>query len=61
MDGAGEIVLTCECGRFVKLPANTDAAGLKVYAAKHKAANEGQVSMAAIEEKKAELLKSLGV
>lgn len=59
VDGAGEIVLTCACGRFLKLPAGTDSAGLKAYIAAHKTANEGQVSAAALEAKKAELIAAL--
>ena len=59
VDGAGEIILTCACGRFVKLPAGTDAAGVKAYAETHKAANEGQISQESLEAKKAELLKGL--
>lgn len=61
VDGAGEIVLTCECGRFIKLPAGTDAKGLAAYVDAHGKANAGQVSVAAIEAKKAELLESLGI
>lgn len=59
VDGNGEITLTCECGRFIKLPATTDAAGLKAYIDEHKAANMGQISQDSIEAKKAELIAGL--
>lgn len=60
IDGMGEILLTCGCGRCIKLPADTDAAGIKAYAEAHKLGNEGQISVASIEAKKAELLAALG-
>lgn len=56
IDGNGEIVLTCDCGRFVKLPRDTTPDQLKAYIEAHKAANEGQISVASIEAKRAELL-----
>lgn len=70
IDGNGEIVLTCTenvgtekepeiCGRFVKLPAGTDAEGVKAYVAAHKESNQGQVSVEAAEAKKAQLLADL--
>jgi hypothetical protein len=60
IDGNGEIVLTsAETGRFVKLPATTTPDELKAYIAEHKAANEGQITVASIEEKKAELVAAL--
>lgn len=59
IDGNGEIVLTCGCGRFIKLPATTDAAGLKAYIDAHKTANEGQISVASMDAKKAALLDAL--
>lgn len=60
IDGNGEIVLTCvECGRFIKLPKGTDAAGIKEYIVKHKASNEGQVTLEAIEAHKAKILEDL--
>lgn len=60
IDGSGEIVLTCtETGAFLKLPAGTDAAGLKAYVEAHKASNEGQVTQESLDAKKAELLKGL--
>lgn len=55
----GEITLTCKCGRFLKLPGNTDGPGFKAFIAAHKAANMGQISLDAIEAKKAELLNAL--
>lgn len=60
IDGNGEIVLTSvESGSFVKLPADTDAAGLASFVAAYKSANEGQVSIASLEQKKAALLAGL--
>ena len=60
IDSNGEIILTCiETGRFVKLPKETDSEGLKAYIAAHKKANEGQVTQASIEARKAELLEGL--
>lgn len=59
IDGSRDIVLTCPCGRFIKLPAGTDAAGLKAYAETHRAANVGQVSVEKIEAEKAALLEGL--
>lgn len=68
----GEVVITCltilsekteeqpevRCERFIKFPNSVDAAKLKEYIAAHKTANEGQVSVQSIEDKKAELLKA---
>lgn len=59
IDGNGEIVLTCECGSFIKLPRGTDAEGLKAYVATHKAANEGQISVEALEAEKEKLFAGL--
>lgn len=60
IDGNGEIVLTCtETGRFLKFPKGTTADELKAKLAEHKAANEGQVSMEAVEAEKAALLEGL--
>lgn len=60
IDGNGEIVITSvESGRFIKLPKETDAAGLRAYIETHKAANEGQVSQESLDAKKAELLDAL--
>lgn len=60
VDGNGEVILTCACGRFTKLPGSTDAAGLQAYVAAHNASNVGQVTQESIDEKKAALLASLG-
>jgi hypothetical protein len=59
IDGNGEIVLTCPCGRFTKLPAGTDAAGLAAYIAAHKEENDGQISVASLDAKKADLIAGL--
>lgn len=61
IDGNGEVVLTCACGRFIKLPKGTTAEQLQQYAADHKAGNAGQVSVEKVEAEKAKLLESLGV
>lgn len=60
IDGSGEIVLTSvESGRFVKLPADTDSASLAAFIESHKAANEGQLTVEALDAKKAELIEGL--
>lgn len=60
VDGNGEIVLTClENGRFIKFPAGTDVATLKTLVAQHKIENEGKITVAAIEAKKAEIAAGL--
>ena len=56
IDGNGEVVLTCGCGRFVKLPKETTVDSLKAYIEAHKAANMGQISQESIDAKKDELL-----
>jgi hypothetical protein len=62
VDDNGEIVLTCsENGRTLKFPAGTTGAQLKQLLAKHKKANEGQKTVAALDAKKAALLADLGV
>ncbi len=55
----GEIQLTCDCGRFIKLPADTDAAGIQAYLKAHKESNVGQVSQKSIDEAREKLLDSL--
>lgn len=56
----GEIVLTCEeTGRFLKYAKGTTAEELKGLLAKHKEANEGQVTTEALDKQKDELLKGL--
>lgn len=70
IDGNGEVVLTCianvgteeepiECGRFLKFPKGTNAATLKESLAKHKAGNEGQITVESQEAAKDELIKGL--
>lgn len=60
IDGAGEIVLTCtETGRVLKFPKGTTGAELKVLLAEHKAVNEGDITVEAIEEQKAKLIEDL--
>ncbi len=60
IDGAGEIVLTCECGRFIKFPKGTTPEELKKLLEDHTVANVGQISMEAIEAEKAKLLEAFG-
>ena len=58
--GNGEIILTCEqTGRFLKFPKGTTGEVLKELLAKHKAANEGQVTAASLEAEKEKLLGDL--
>lgn len=59
IDGNGEILLTCLCGRFVKYPRGTDVETLKLEIAAHKESNAGQISIESIEVEKAELVKGL--
>lgn len=59
IDQNNEIVLTCACGRFLKFPAGTSADVMSGLLEKHKEANEGQVSVASIDEQKAELVNGL--
>lgn len=47
---SGEIVMTCECGRSVKMPAGLDKEGIDAYVKNHKEQNEGQVSVEAQEK-----------
>jgi hypothetical protein len=42
---SGEVVLTCECGEFVKFPTGIKKIELDKLIKKHKEANEGQISM----------------
>lgn len=58
-DEMGEIILTCECGRFLKLPKGTKAKELKDFVEAHKAVNQGQISTASLEAQKEELLNDL--
>lgn len=50
VDANGEVILTSPTGRVIKLPAGTTATQLKEFAAKHKAANEGQLSVEKLEQ-----------
>ena len=60
IDTNGEIVLTCtETGRSLKYAPGTTPEKLKELLAAHKAANEGQITTAAIEAQKEELLSAL--
>jgi RNase P subunit RPR2 len=44
-DMNGEIVLTCDCGRFQKLPAGLSKKGMEKELASRKENNQGQVSL----------------
>jgi hypothetical protein len=46
----GEIILTCDCGRFIKLAPETSPEAAQEMLAEHKTANEGQVSMEKFED-----------
>lgn len=59
IDGNGEVVLTCACGRFLKFPADTDSETLKKYIIAHREQNSGQLSVEAIEAHKAKLIADL--
>jgi len=55
VDMNGEFVFRCQtesCDRFIKFPSDIDATAFNELALKHKAANEGQVSL---EEQEARL------
>lgn len=48
VDGNGEFVFTCEtpeCGRFIKLPADTDLLAFNTYSEAHKIVNAGQIDI----------------
>lgn len=59
VDENGETVLTCDCGRFVKIPASVKPADMKEYLVSHAEANEGQVSREDIDKKKTEVSNAL--
>lgn len=56
IDGSGEVVLTCECGHFVKYPKGTTGEQLQEHILKHAEVNAGQVSVDMIEAEKEKLL-----
>ena len=60
IDANQELVLTCDCGRFIKLPTEgMTAADVEAYLAAHEQANQGQVSVAAQEAQNDQLLSEL--
>jgi len=60
VDTNGELLFTCECGRFVKLPGDTQKAEITKALDRHEEANQGQVTQAAVEEQnQAKLTKLL--
>jgi hypothetical protein len=59
IDHNGEVVLSCGCGRFIKLPADTTPESLQAYVVAHREANMGQVTQEEVDSKKAELLNAL--
>ena len=52
----GEILLTCICDRFIKLPADLEPDGVKTCLDEHKAANEGQLTVERLEDAKNKLI-----
>lgn len=59
IDGVGEVVFTCECGRFIKYPKETTVEELKAHIVKHKEVNIGQISQASLDEKGRKFLEEL--
>jgi RNase P subunit RPR2 len=60
IDANGELVLTCGCGRFIKVPGhNLTAESLNDFLAAHHEANEGQVSAEAQDEANQDLLDAI--
>lgn len=57
--GVGEILLTCVCGRFLKLPKGTTPEELKNAIASHEEANKGQITVEALEAEEAKLIDAL--
>lgn len=56
VDNNGEFLFECECGRFIKFPADIDmAAALK----KHEIANKGQVLQAELDKINKEKLANI--
>lgn len=56
VDGNGEFVFTCDCGRFLKFPKDTTPEQFNELLTAHEEANTGQVSQAEQEKKLAELI-----
>jgi hypothetical protein len=52
----GEVTLTCDCSRFIKLPAGMEAADAKEYLKAHKESNQGQISVEKMEDAKNKLV-----
>lgn len=55
VDGNGEFVFTCACGRFVKFPSDITPVDFKDLVEKHEDHNVGQVDIA-VQEAKLEAL-----
>ena len=54
----GEIVFTCDCGRFVKFAGDLSKKEIEALLVKHEEVNKGQISVEAVEKKLNELLDS---
>jgi len=61
IDGNGDFLLNCPCGRFLKFPGSMSASEIKDALAEHKSENEGKINMAELEAKKESILEEIGV
>lgn len=60
VDTNGELVFTCECGRFIKVPTEgLSKDKLDNLLEAHQTANEGQMSAEAVEKAKQDVLNKL--
>ncbi len=59
IDANGEIVVSCECGRFLKFPRGTSAKELKEHLTRHQEHNTGQVSQEALDAERTKFLNDL--
>lgn len=50
IDANGEYLFTCECGRFFKIPADSDKAAITAFLSKHEKTNKGQLSVEEVEK-----------
>ena len=54
-----EAIFTCECGRFIKLPADMSKKEVTKHLKSHKETNEGQVSQERYEQAERDLIDAL--
>jgi transcription elongation factor Elf1 len=54
-----EVIFTCECGRFIKVPAHLKTNGINAYLEVHKVDNQGQVSQATLHKRENLLIAEL--